>query len=85
MKKTITLIIIAIIGTCIFIGCSNVGVGILSTIQSAPEEGWAEKSALERLMNHTVKKILSENEKKRAAKNICLLKHLDKGRNNQLF
>ena len=85
MKTIITLIITAIVGTCIFIGCSSIGVGILSTIQSAPEEGWAEKSALERLMNHTVKKILSEDEKKRAAKNICLLKHLDKGRNNQLF
>jgi outer membrane murein-binding lipoprotein Lpp len=85
MKTTIALIIAAIVGTCIFIGCSTVGVGILSTIQSAPEEGWAKKAHLETLMNHSKKELLSEDEKKRAAKNICLLKHLDKGRTNQLF
>jgi hypothetical protein len=85
MKTIIALSITAIIGTCIFIGCSTVGVGILSTIQSAPEEGWAEKAHLEKLMNHSKKELLSEDEKKRAAKNICLLKHLDKGRTNQLF
>ena len=85
MKTIITLIITAIIGTCIFIGCSTVGVGILSTIQSAPEEGWSKKAHLETLMNHPKKQLLTEYEKQRAGKNICLLKHLDKGRNNQLF
>jgi len=85
MKTIITLIITAIIGTCIFIGCSTVGVGILSTIQSAPEEGWAKKAHLEKLMNHPKKELLSEDEKKRATKNICALKHLDKDKNHQLF
>ena len=85
MKTIITLIIIAIVGMCISIGCSTVGVGILSTIQSAPEEGWAKKAHLETLMNHPKKELLSENEKQRAARNTCLLKHLDKGKKNQLF
>ena len=85
MKKTITLIITAIIGTCIFIGCSTVGVGILSTIQSAPEEGWAKKAHLEKLMNHPKKQLLTEREKLKAAKNICTLKHLDKRKNNKLL
>ena len=78
MKTTIAIIITAIIGTCIFIGCSTVGVGILSTIQSAPEEGWSHRAYLKKLMNHPKKELLTEDEKKRAAKNICALKHLDK-------
>ena len=85
MKTTIALIITAIVGTCIFVGCSTVGVGILSSIQSAPEEGWAEKSALERLMNYTPKKLLTNEEKNRVSKNICMLKHLEKKINNEIF
>ena len=85
MKTTITLIITAIVGTCIFVGCSTVGVGILSTIQSAPEEGWSKKDYLDKLINHPKKELLAEDEKERAAKNICALKHLDKDKNHQLF
>ena len=78
MKTTIALIIAAIVGTCIFIGCSTVGVAVLSTIQSAPEEGWSHKAHLDFLMNNSKKQLLTEDEKKRAASNICALKHLDK-------
>ncbi len=85
MKTILALITLSIVGTCIFIGCSTVGVGILSSIQSAPEEGWAKKSHLEKLMNHPQKRLLTVDEKKRAGKNICALKHLDKDKNHQLF
>ena len=83
MKTTIAIIITAIVGTCIFVGCSTIGVGILSTIQSAPEEGWSKRDYLEKLMNHPQKQLLTENEKKRAARGICELKHLDKRKNNK--
>jgi len=83
MKKTIALIITAIVGTCMFIGCTNVGVAVLSTIQSAPEEGWSKRDYLEKLMNHPKKQLLTEDEKKRAGNNICALKHLDKRKHNK--
>ena len=85
MKTTIAIIITTIVGTCIFVGCSTIGVGILSTIQSAPEEGWSKRAHFETLMNHPKKQLLTENEKKRAAQGICELKHLDKDKNHQLF
>jgi hypothetical protein len=79
MKTTIALIIVAIIGTCIFTGCiGTAGTMILGGIQSHPEEGWSHTAYLEKLMNYPQKKLLSEDEKLRAAKNICALKHLDK-------
>ena len=86
MKTTIALIIAAIIGTCIFTGCiGTAGTMILGGIQSHPEEGWAEKAHLEKLMNHPQKQLLSEDEKLRAAKNICALKHLDKRKKNNFL
>jgi len=86
MKTTIALIIVAIIGTCIFTGCiGTAGTMILGGIQSHPEEGWAEKAHLEKLMNHPQKQLLSEDKKLKAAKNICALKHLDKDKNNKIF
>jgi len=86
MKTIIALIITAVIGVCIFTGCLGTAATlVLGGIQSHPAKGWAKKAHLEELMNNPVKQLLTEEEKKRAAKNICALKHLDKGRNNQLF
>ena len=84
MKTTIALIIVAIIGICIFTGCiGTAGTMILGGIQSHPEEGWSKRDYLEKLMNHPQKQLLSEDKKLRAAKNICALKHLDKRKNNK--
>ena len=79
MKTTIALIIVAIVGVCTFTGClGTAGTFVLAGVQSAPEKGWAKKAHLEKLMNHPDRQLLTEDEKKRAAKNICVLKHLDK-------
>ncbi len=86
MKTTIALIIVAIVGVCTFTGClGTVGTLALGGLQSHPDKGWAKKAHLEELINNPKKQLLTEDEKKRAAKNICALKHLDKGRKNQLF
>jgi len=86
MKTAIALIIVAIVGVCTFTGClGTAGTFVLAGMQSHPEEGWAKKAHLEKLMNHPARQLLTEDEKIRAAKNICALKHLDKGRKNQLF
>ncbi len=86
MKTAIALIVTAIIGTCIFTGClGTAGTFVLAGMQSHPEEGWAKKAHLETLMTHPDRQLLTEDEKIRAAKNICALKHLAKGRKNQLF
>jgi len=83
MKKTIVLSITVIIGICIFTGClGTAGTMILGGIQSHPEEGWADKAYFKELMNNPQKQLLSEDEKFRATKNICALKHLDKRKKN---
>ena len=79
MKTTIALIITVIIGTCIFTGClGTAATYVLAGMQSHPEEGWSHTAYLEKLMNHPDRQLLTEDEKMRAAKNICALKHLDK-------
>jgi len=48
------------------------------------EDDWAHKGHLRKLMNHPAKQLLTEDEKKRAAKNICALKHLkSENKNNE--
>jgi len=56
-----------------------------AVVEPAPEKGWAQKAQFERLMKNPNRVLLSEDEKVRAAKNICVLKHLDKRKNNQIF
>jgi len=79
MKIIIALIITAVIGVCIFTECLGTAATlVLGGIQSHPAKGWSHTAYLEKLMNHPAKQLLTEEEKKRAAKNICALKHLDK-------
>jgi len=85
MKTTIAIIITAIVGVCIFSACTILPVIAGALDPSTPKEGWSKRVYLKKLMNHPKKELLTEDEKERAAKNICALKHLDKGRNNQLF
>jgi len=83
MKTTIALIIVVIVGVCTFTGClGTAATFVLAGMQSHPEEGWAKKAHLEKLMNHPERQLLTEDEKIRAAKNICALKHLDKHKND---
>ena len=79
MKTIIALIIVVIVGVCTFTGClGTAATFVLAGMQSHPEEGWSHKAYLEKLMNHPARQLLTEDEKIRAAKNICALKHLDK-------
>ena len=81
MKTTIALIIVAIVGMCTFTGCSAIAstIGAIgSVVLESPDLDLEKKKSLERLMNEHKHILLSEDEKVRAAKNICTLKHLDK-------
>ncbi len=78
MKTTITIITLAIVGVCIFSACTILPVIAGALDPSTPKEGWSHRVYLKKLMNHPKKELLTEDEKERAAKNICALKHLDK-------
>jgi len=72
----------------LFIGCSAIGAtigAIGSVVFEAPDLDLEKKQWLERLMNENKHILLSEDEKVRAAKNICALKHLDKDRLSSTF
>ena len=75
--------------TFTFTGClATVGTLILGTIQSHPQEGGVDIEYLEYLkekLTHPKNQLLTENEKIRAAKNICNLKHLDNNKNKSIF
>ena len=86
MKKTIAVIVIAIIGVCIFTGCIGIaGTMILGGIQSHPKEGYVHKEYLAEKLTHPKNQLLTESEKLKAAKNICALKHLDTNKNSSLL
>jgi hypothetical protein len=80
-----TTIVMAITGVCVFTGCSALPALLGAVFEPAPEKGWAQKAQFERLMQHSSRVLLSEDEKVRAAKNICALKHLDKNIKNDIF
>jgi len=78
MKTIITIIILAIVGVCVFSACTVLPALAAVVDPSTPPQNWSHIAYLEKLMNHPAKQLLTEEEKKRAAKNICALKHLDK-------
>jgi len=89
MKK-LKLLLLSIFTVFLFSGCTAIGmtIGALgSVIFESTDLDLAKKEWLERFMFMNEKKhvLLSEDEKVRAAKNICALKHLDKRKNNQIF
>jgi len=72
--------------TFTFTGClATVGTLILGTIQSRPQEGVVDMEYLKEKLTHPKNQLLTENEKIRAAKNICDLKHLNHNKNNSIF
>lgn len=80
MKKIFLTIIISI-GLSIFLtGCWPI-IWLVGEFQETPSRSLMHKNELNKLMNHSDKKLLSEDEKIRAAKNICELKHLDEYKN----
>jgi len=83
MKTTISIIILAIVGACVFSACTVLPTIAAIVDPSSPPEDWAEKAHFAKLMSHPKKKLLTEDEKLRASKNICVLKHLDKYKNNK--
>jgi len=74
--KNLKLLIFSTVITLMFSACS--AVVALASVADRPEKGWAKKAHFERLMKYPNKVLLSEDEKVRAGKNICELKHLDK-------
>jgi len=86
--KSLKLLLLSIFTVILFAGCSAIGttIGALgSVIFESTDLDLAKKEWLERFMNEKKHVLLSEDEKVRAAKNICVLKHLDKRKNNQIF
>ncbi len=79
--KSLKLLLLSISISFLFIGCSAIGatIGALgSVVFESPDLDLEKKKSLERLMNENKHVLLSEDEKVRAAKNICALNHLDK-------
>ena len=76
MKNRITMTVTLVLGLFIFSGCSLI-LGIVGQLQETREKGWSTKQVLDELMNHSKKELLTKDEKSRALKGICKLKHLD--------
>jgi hypothetical protein len=81
MKTTISIIVLAIVGVCVFSACTVLPAIAGALDPSTPPQDWAHKAHLAKLMKKPEKELLTEEEKLRAAKNICALKHLDKRKN----
>jgi hypothetical protein len=81
MKKTISIIALAIVGVCVFSACTVLPAIAAVLDPSTPSADWAERAHFAMLMKKPEKELLTEEEKLRAAKNICALKHLDKRKN----
>jgi hypothetical protein len=80
MKNRITMTVVLVLGLFVFSGCALI-LGIVGQLQETREEGWSTKQVLDELMNHSEKELLTKNEKSRALKGICELKHLDEYKN----
>jgi uncharacterized membrane protein YgaE (UPF0421/DUF939 family) len=79
--KSLKLLLFSISIGFLFTGCSAIGatIGALgSVVFESPNLDLEKKKWLEKLMNENKHVLLSEDEKVRAAKNICALNHLDK-------
>jgi len=75
--KTKTLKSLLLTGVLLSTGCTSVILDVVDALDpNQMEDDWANKGHLRKLMNHPAKQLLTEDEKKRAAKNICELKHL---------
>jgi len=76
MKKTIKHLLL-LTGVLLSTGCTSLVLDVVDALDpNQMEDDWAHKGHLRKLMNHPAKQLLTEDEKKRAAKNICALKHL---------
>ena len=83
--KTKILKSLILIGVLLSTGCTSVVLDVVDALDpNQMEDDWAHKGYLRKLMNHPAKQLLTEDEKKRAAKNICALKHLTpENKNNE--
>jgi hypothetical protein len=84
MKKNIKNLLL-LTGVVWSTGCTGVILDIADALDpNYLEEGWAHKGHLRKLMNHPKKELILEEEKVKAAKAICALKHLkSENRNNE--
>jgi len=77
MKKLL-LFILVITGLCFLGACTQPLLYVAGQLEPKLEEGWSHTAYLNQLMKNSKKQLLTEEEKLKAAKNICALKHLDK-------
>jgi hypothetical protein len=76
MKKTIKQLLL-LTGVLLSTGCTGVVLDIVDALDpNQLEDDWAHKGHLRKLMKHPKKELISKEEKIRAAKYICILKHL---------
>ena len=86
--KNLKLLLLSISISFLFTGCTAIAAtigAIGSVVFEAPDLDLEKKQELERLMNENKHVLLSEDEKVRAAKNICDLNHLDKDNLHSTF
>jgi len=81
--KSLKLLLLSISISIFLSGCSVLPALLGAVFEPRPEKGWATKSALHKFMNHPKKVLLTDDEKNRASKNICELKHLKKYKNGE--
>ena len=86
--KNLKLLLLSISISFLFTGCTVIAAtigAIGSVVFEAPDLDLEKKEWLEKFMNENKHVLLSEDEKVRAAKNICDLNHLDKDNLHSTF
>ncbi len=84
MKKSIKQLLL-LTGVLLSTGCTGVVLDIVDALDpNQLEDDWAHKGHLRKLMKHPKKELISKEEKLKAAKAICALKHLNpEDKNNE--
>ena len=83
--KSLKLLLVSISVGSLFTACSVLPEVLGAVFEARPEQGWAKKNVLNTLLNHSGKQLLPKNERNKAAKNICELKHLDRKKDNPIY
>jgi len=83
--KSLKLLLLSISVGFLFTGCTGVVLDIVDALDpNQLEDDWANKGYLRKLMKHPNKELISKEEKLKAAKAICALKHLKpENKNNE--
>ena len=83
MKTTIAIIILAIVGVCVFSACTAIPY-VASVLEPKPDTS-TKRAWLDILEANNDKQLLTEEEKYRASKALCSLKNLEEGREVKVY